>query len=203
MGRVERLPLPEHISGHDRNKLQVVREGLELLDPRNETYAERTARLRGKRLPYASMRAHQELAALVLASGGTFRLAAAKAGVSVRQVKKYYTDTEFRHRIEELRQTLFGKIRGRVLKELEVRTRNGTITKIDLLDLLRIFDRVYGAPNKGGAGAAINVQGDVNVGDNYDTIIQALLAPLAGEESADFPIYEHQSPQLSSGDPSE
>lgn len=180
------IELPPNASGHDRNLLPVVQEGLKILDPKRESFEDRADRLRAARVPYASMRAHEEMAAMVLAAGGSFRLAAAKAGVSKRQVKKYYTDPEFRARIEELRNTVFNKIRGRLLKELEKRTDDDSIGKIELLDLLRVYDRVYGSPGKGNTTI-----GEVNVvNQNADTIIAALLAPKRAGESADFPNYE-------------
>jgi hypothetical protein len=134
------------------------------------------------------------MAAVILASGGTFKMAATKAGVSVRQVKKYYTEVEFRARIEEMRQVMFSKVRGRVVKELVNRTDPGKIEKIELLDLLRVFDRVAGPV---GGKAGVNIAGDVNVTNtNYDTIIASLLAPESGEESSDFPRFELDSLRL-------
>lgn len=175
-------------TGRDRNSLPVVAEGLKIIDPKRETFEERSERFKEQRKKYSSMQAHMELAATVLAAGGTFKQAAAKAGVSNRQVRKYYTDPDFRARIEELRQTIFSKIRGRLYKELERRTKPGSIERIELLDLLRIFDRVAGPV---GGKAGVNIAGDVNVTQsNHDTIIAALLAPVIEGESADFPHYE-------------
>lgn len=190
------LPLDE-LSGHDRNLVPVVQEGLSYLDPKNESFEERTERLRDARKSYAPMRAHQEMAAMVLAAGGSFKLAAAQAGVSVRQVKKYYTDPDFRARIEEQRATVFSKIRGRLVKELERRTRPGSIERIELLDLLRVFDRMMGTP--GGKGVT-NI-GEVNVvQQNADTIIAALLAPQRPGESPDFPDYRPSDFSVPGGD---
>jgi hypothetical protein len=185
-------------SSHDKNLLPMVREGLSIIDPKNETFEERSNRLRASRIKYAPMQAHMELAALALAAGGSFSIAAAKAGVSRRQVKKYYTDGEFRARIEELRNLMFSKVRGRVIKELENRTEPGKIEQIELLDLLRVFDRVAG-PIGGKAG--VNVAGDLNVSANqYDTIISAVLAQNTGPEEPDFPIFELDSSPGSSED---
>jgi len=191
----------ETYSGHDRNLLPAVREGLRVLDPKRESFEERSERFRAQRLKYAPMRAHMEMAATALAAGGSFRLAATHAGVSVRQVKKYYTDAEFRSRIEELRNTMFSKIRGRVIKEMEKRTEPGKIEQIELLDLLRVFDRVAG-PIGGKAG--VNIAGDVNVGTTqYDTIIAAVLAQNSTAEEPDFPVFELNSSTLSEGNPFE
>jgi hypothetical protein len=192
------LSLPDDATGHDRNLLPAVREGLRVIDPKRETFEERSDRFRAQRLKYAPMRAHMEMAAMALAAGGSFRLAATHAGVSVRQVKKYYTDAEFRSRIEELRNTMFSRIRGRVIKEMEKRTEPGKIEQIELLDLLRVFDRVAG-PIGGKAG--VNIAGDVNVGTTqYDTIIAAVLAQNSPTEEPDFPIFELNSSSSPSED---
>jgi len=186
--RKPELQLTADSTGRDRNLLPAVREGLRVLDPKGETFEERSERFRAQRLPYAPMRAHMEMAAMALAAGGSFRLAASNAGVSVRQVKKYYTDAEFRRRIEELRNTMFSKIRGRVIKEMSSRTEPGKIEKIELLDLLRVFDRVAG-PIGGKAG--VNIAGDINVSSTqYDTIIAAVLAKNSDSEEPDFPVFE-------------
>ena len=188
---------------HEKNRLNDVKENMALIPGARESFEERQQRLTGQRVKYAPMIAHQEMAAIALASGSTMKQAAAKAGISTRQVRKYYTEADFRARIEELRQTVFSKIRGRVLKELENRTDPNRIGQVDLLDLLRIHDRVYGAP--GGKGAAgIQIGGDLNVGTSqYDTIIAALLAPESGGQGADFPIYEPTDVSPSSDSPPE
>jgi len=192
--RTERVPLPENASGNDRNLQPAVLEGVKLIDPKNETFAERQERLTGQRKKYAAMKAHQEMAAVVLAAGGSFKMAGTKAGVSSRQVKKYYTDVNFRTRIEELRALMFSKVRGRVIKEMESRTEPGKIEKIELLDLLRVFDRVAGPV---GGKNGVTIAGDVNVNNtNYDTIIASLLAPEHQEESTDFPRFELDSLRL-------
>jgi hypothetical protein len=183
----ELLPIPADANNALRKKAEAARESMEILDPKRETFEERQQRLEGKRVPYAGMVAHQEMAAMVLASGGTYKLAAAKAGVSVRQVKKYYQSADFRTRIDELRKTTFSKILGRVLKELENRTDPKKIGKIDLLDLLRVWDRVAGDPRRGPGGMNI---GEINVtNNNYDAILAALVSSNAGGESSDFQEY--------------
>lgn len=195
------VPIPDNATGHDLNRLPAVREGLRILDPKNETFEERSARFEAQRLPYAPMKAHMEMSAMVLAAGGSFRLAAEKAGISVRQVKKYYTTASYRQRIEEMRQTMFSKIRGRVIKEMEKRTEPGKIEQIELLDLLRVFDRVAG-PIGGKAG--VNIAGDVNVSTaKYDTLIQALLAPQSSSEEPSFQFLELDGNSLPGGGPRE
>lgn len=185
--RTQRTLLPSRgdETSWDEKRRPVVEEGLKILDPKRETFEERQTRLEGQRTPYAAMVAHQELAALVLAAGGTTRQAAAKAGVSKRQVKKYMESADFRQRIEEFRQQKFSKIAGRVLKELEKRTDPKAIKHIDLLDLLRVFDRMYGDPRKSGGGLQI---GELNVtNNNYNALIQALLDAKPGDEGTSFP----------------
>lgn len=188
---------------NEKKQLSTVKQIMEEMPRARESFEERQERLDGQRIKYSAMLAHQEMAAIALASGGTFKIAAAKAGISVRQVKKYYTQADFRARIEELRQTTFSKIRGRVLQEMSRRTDPEKIKNIELLDLLRIHDRVYGAPGgKGGGG--VNVEGDLNVGGtHYDRIVAALLTPEPGEESPDFPIFEPEGIPASSDSPPE
>jgi hypothetical protein len=177
------------ISHIDRKHMPVVKELMAQMPHARESFEERQERLGLQRVKYSAMQTHQEMAATALAAGATYKIAAAKAGISVRQVKKYYTQADFRARIEELRQTTFSKIRGRILKELEKRTDPEHIRNIELLDLLRVHDRVFGAP--GGNKSGVNIQGDVNVGTTqYDTIIAALLAPESRGEEPDFPIFE-------------
>lgn len=190
------------LSRDERAQMEGLKGIMENVPRARESFEERQGRLIGQRVKYASMLAHEEMAATVLASGGTFRLAAAKAGISVRQVKKYYTTADFRARIEELRQTTFSKIRGRVLKEMEARTSPEKIKNIELLDLLRVHDRVYGPP--GGGRSGVNVQGDLNVGGtHYDQLVQALLAPESGTEEPDFQIYEPEGLPASGDSPPE
>jgi AcrR family transcriptional regulator len=137
-----------------------------------------------------------ELSAQVLAVGGTFKMAAARAGCSVRQVKKYYSSADYRARIDELRSTLLSRLRGRIVRELERRTSDEKIQRMELLDLLRVYDRVLG-PGKGAGGTHI---GEVNVTtNNYDTLLAALVAPDSGTEGVDFPILESTDFPLSGG----
>jgi len=137
------------------------------------------------RLRYAAMRAHQEMAAQALAVGATQKLAAKYAGVSPRQIKKYYTDPEFRTRIEELRGVLASKIRGKIYRELDRRTSKPFIVNLEVMDLVRILDRT--GP-QGGKGMAITVEGDVNV-TKYEGILNALFNTDSSGDGADFPQY--------------
>lgn len=175
-------------SAAENNKMMSMREGLRVLDPGEKSFETLEQSFIKARVKYAPMRARMEMAATVLAAGGTFELAGQRAGVSRRQVKKYYQDAEFRTRIEELRGTMFSKVRGRIIKELERRTEPGKMERIELLDLLRVMDRVM---PQGTAKGGVSIAGDVNVGTtNYDTIVSAILTQNARAESTDFPIFE-------------
>lgn len=186
----------------ERRQMGKVTEIMRDVPRARESFAERQERLIGQRVKYSAMEAHMEMAATALASGASFKLAAAKAGISVRQVKKYYSTADFRGRIEELRSTTFSKIRGRVLKELENRTDPTKIGKIELLDLLRVHDRVYGPP--GGGKPGVNIAGDLNVGGtHYDQLIAALFTEKSDSEEPDFPIFEPNSVSPSSDSPPE
>ena len=122
-------------------------------------------------------------------------MAAKYAGVSPRQIKKYYTDADFRTRIEELRSLLASRLKGKILRELNRRMTGAGLKEMDLLDMLRVFDRV----TVGGKGMAINVEGDINV-SQYDTILAALFAPNSSPNGGDFPGYEPEDVSLPSGD---
>lgn len=198
----ELIPLPDGASPALKKRAESMKPAMEILDPKRETFEERQERLETQRVPYSGMVAHKEMAAMVLASGGTFKLAAAKAGISVRQAKKYYTTADFRARIDELRKTTFSKILGRVLKELENRTDPKVIGGIELLDLLRVWDRVAGSPGKG-AGGGMNI-GEINVtNNNYDSLIAALIASQRSGESGDFQEYRPEDLLLPGESPPE
>lgn len=172
---------------------------MKLLNPRGPDNAEDVQRqmvAKNPRIRYSGMRAHMELAAQVLAVGGTQRLAAKHAGVSERQIKKYYADPDFRARIEELRAVLASKLKGRIMRELDRRTSGPNIKNMELLDMLRVFDRI----TTGGKGMAISVAGDVNVSNNYESILAALFNPNSVQDGSDFPVYGSDSLRLSSGD---
>lgn len=190
---------PEEMTGQIRNRLPVVEEGLRVLDPRRTDVETHISRFDAKRVPYAPMRAHMEMAAQVLAVGGTFKMAAARAGVSQRQIKKYYQDEMFRKRIQELRDVMLSKVRGRVMRELGRRTEDEKLQKLEFLDFLRLFDRVAGAQSPGGK-AAVNVEINNQQMSNYDTLLAALISPDPGTEGEDFPILQLEGPSVSEGD---
>lgn len=187
---------PAEMTPGARRRIDATNRNLRVLNPQgrdHEDYKESIAR--NPRLRYAAMRAHMEMAAQALSVGATQKMAAKYAGVSPRQIKKYYTDPEFRTRIEELRNILASKIKGKLLREMNRRTTGMNLKNMDLLDLLRVFDRV----TSGGKGMSLHVDGDVNV-NQYDTILQALFAPNARSNGGDFPVYGTDSLRLPGGD---
>lgn len=166
--------------------MEATNRGLTILNPKGkdlEDYKEEI--VKKPRIRYAAMRAHMEMAAQALAVGATQKLAAQYAGVSARQIKKYYQDPDFRARIEEHRATTTGRIRGKIIRELDRRTGSVAIKNMELLDMLRIMDRL----TTGGKGMAITVEGDVNVNNKYENILAALFAPNTTEDGSDFPSY--------------
>lgn len=167
--------------------MESTNRGLKILNPQGKELEEYKEEIEKKpRMRYAAMRAHQEMAAQALAVGATQKLAGQYAGVSPRQIKKYMMDPDFRARIEEHRAMTTSKIRGKIIRELDRRTDKQSIQNMELLDLLRIMDRLTGA---GGKGMAITVEGDVNVNNKYENILAALFSPNAGSHGGDFPSY--------------
>lgn len=168
-----------------RRKLPVVEENLAVLAPNpgdldhevlKKDYSDR------QRLKYASLRSHMEIAATVIAAGGSYAIAAEKAGVNPRQVRKYMTDSEFRDRVRELRELLMGQVRGRIIEEFGRRTEPEKIQRLEIMDLARIFDRTSGD----------SVSPESIETRKYDTIIQQVFIANAAPESSDFPEYEYE-----------
>lgn len=179
-------------SGMMRRRAPVVEEGMKILKLKDE--AELIDANVKKRVRYAAMHAHREIAATVLAVGGTRKLASRKAGVSVRQIQKYWEDPDFRERIQELQELLGGRVRGKVMKEINRRTSSKMIKKMELLDVLRVGDR-FGL----GRGKASAISTEVNI-HNYESIFNSVFLADSEEESEDFPAFEPTSLALSGGD---
>lgn len=163
-------------------------------------------KLVAKRIRYAAMRTHQEIAAMVIAAGGNSSLAARKTGLSRRQIRKYMESADFRERVAELQELLGNRIRGRVMKEVERRTSPSVIKKMELLDLLRVGDR-FGL-GRGNGNTIINQ--DNRQVNNYEANFNALFHAEnseqlldSEEEGADFPEFEPTSLALSGGDSQE
>lgn len=160
-----------------------------------------------KRARYAAMKTHMEIAAIAIAAGATPKIAARKAGVHRRQIHKYMTMVDFRERVHELQETLGNRILGRVLKEVNRRTEPEVIAKMELLDLLRVGDRV--GLGRGSGSTIINNEGTIN---NYEANFNALFhegaadeeqLSDASEEGVDFPEFKPTSLALSGGDSQE
>lgn len=185
----------EKLSSQDRNRLEPSRRGLKVLNPTGKDHEEYKEDFAKKpRLHYAGMRAHQELAAQALAVGTTQKMAAHYAGVSQRQIKKYYQDPDFRSRIQELRSVLGSRIVGRIYKELGRRVTGKNVKNLEIMDMMRMLDRL----SSGGKGMAINIEGDVNVNNKYENILAALFNPDAANDGEDLPIYGDQRLRLPS-----
>lgn len=186
---------PDEMTPQERNRIEATNRGLKVLNPRGETAEDMMSKPTMRRQPYASMRVHQEMVAQAIASGATMKMAAKYAGVSVRQVKKYYTDVDFRERVEELRSVMLSRLKGRIVRELGRRTSGEEIQKLELLDILRIGDRV-GL----GRGAAIDEKAGNAQHNTYEAIFNTVILSHGGPEGGDFPVYEPNNPALSGGD---
>lgn len=189
-------------SSQIRRRAPAVEEGLKLLKLKSEDELVESEVKKRKR--YASMRAHKEIAATVLAVGGSRKMAARKAGVSIRQIQKYFTDPDFRERIQEIQELASNRIRGRVMKEVTRRTGPKMIKRMELLDLLRVGDRFGLGRGKASAISITNIEQN-----NYEALFNEVFLsddPNAQqyldteEEGADFPAFEPTRVALSGGD---
>lgn len=141
----------------------------------------------------AAHKAHQELAAQVLAVGGTYADAADRAGVNEETIRGYMEIELFCERIVELRGHTMTRIAGNVVTELERRTEPGRIALLETIDVLRIYDRTAG-PKGGGASAIPGVNVNVQINSYQDlmariTDVAAFSDADAEGESGDFPAY--------------
>lgn len=186
---------PGEMTGQIRNRLPRVNEGMELLAPEGQDFEElKDDFMTRKRMKYGAMRSHMEMAATALATGATYKIAAAHAGISVRQVKKYMQDPDFRERITELRSVLMSKIQGKIVQELDRRTEPDEIKGLEMMDLLRVLDRTTGKASLIGEVSVTN--------NNYEAIFNAILDPNAPGQSTDFPAYELTDVSVPEGDSS-
>lgn len=169
----------------------VVQENVNLLKPRADEKIHQDHLQ--NRTRYAAMKGHMEKAAALIAAGATTTQAAQSIGVSRRQIRKYMESGAFRERVQELQETIGNRIRGRVLKEVDRRTSPSMIKKMELLDLLRVGDRV-------GLGRGDNVAVQNNVTQtNYELTFAQVVVSDAGEESEDFPTYSPSDLSVSGG----
>lgn len=150
-----------------------------------QIYNELTAA--GARGPFAALAAHKEIAAVMLAAGATLGEAANRAGVSEVTVSKYWTDDAFRRRVQELRSIVLDGINGRIVGELDRRTKGRNLQHMEVMDVLRIYDRTN--PKQPGGGRSVTVAGNLSVTQlNYAGIEAEIGRPDASEESADFVV---------------
>ena len=179
-----------------KHKMEPVQQNLRVLAPNENDldHAEKKKEFHErKRVKYASMRSHMEIAATVIAAGGSYKMAATQAGVSARQVRKYVSDSDFRARVEELRELLMGRVRGRIQEEFLRRTEPGKIEGLEIMDLSRIYDRT-------GTDADARDREGAN---NYDRILQQIFITNSGGQGVDFPEYGDENLQVPVHNPQE
>ena len=191
-------------SSQTRRKAEAASEHLKTLRMPDPDKVEEKAVL--KRQRYAPMKRNMEIAAYVIAAGGSVKLAARKTGLSTRQIRKYQSMGDFRDRVVELHELLATRVRGKVIKEVDRRTSPKMIKKMELLDLLRVGDR-FGL-GRGAGSVIVNDNREIN---HYEATFNALFHKSgstedserlldAEEEGADFPEFEPTSLALSGGD---
>lgn len=150
----------------------------------------------GVRPMYAALAAHQEIAAVMLAAGATLGEAANRAGVTEVTVSKYWADQSFRRRVLELRSIVMDGINGRIIGELDRRTRGRNLQGMETMDVLRILDRTNPKPT-GAAARSVTVAGNLSVTQlNYAGIAAEIDRPDAIEESADFVVLGPDGPPV-------
>jgi hypothetical protein len=182
-------------SQYVKKRLPVVEERMKIMGLAKHAVDEEERLIKQRRVPYARMRAHMEVAAIVLAAGGTRKMAAAKAGVTLRQIQKYLGNPDFRARVAELQELTVKKILGKVVKEIDRRTDPKVIKKMELMDLLRVGDRV--GLGRGNGNTVVN---DNSQTTSYEATFNALIFPDSEKEGADFPEFEPTDLALSGGD---
>jgi hypothetical protein len=126
--------------------------GLALLNPEAKTAGDIAGELAvgptnaagvSPRAQYAPMKAHMELASQVIAVGGTYRMAARYAGVNRRQSSQVHD--RWRNSGLASKSTpakMASGIKGRILGELGRRTRGKAIHNWEIMDLVRVLDRL-------------------------------------------------------------
>jgi hypothetical protein len=141
----------------------------------------------GVRPAYAALVAHQEIAAVMLAAGATLGEAANRAGVTEVTVSRYWADDSFRRRVQELRSIVIDGINGRIVGELDRRTKGRNLQEMEITDVLRVYDRTNPKSRDGSRGTT--VAGNLNVVQlNYEGLRAEIGRPDGAEESADFQV---------------
>lgn len=139
----------------------------------------------------AAEQAHRELAAPVLAVGGTNEEAADRAGVAPSTIARYLKDDDFKQAVATLREQLTSRVTGRILQRLEKLTDAEHIEGLKVDDLLHIYDRTGGAKSPSGIAASRSAT-TVNVGfsvQQYNEFLATLPGSDTGNEGEDFETY--------------
>ena len=147
---------------------------------------------------YVSLSVRMEIAAAVLAAGGSFRQAGRACGRSAAAVQGWNEQSRFRERVQELQAIVSQQISGRILREFERRTREDQLDKLEVLDLTRIFDRVVDRTPAALERKAAEAGEDEDA--KYINITNQILNIDTSGQGADFPIYSDEDLQLPGGD---
>ena len=162
-----------------------------------------------KRRAWAALEAHKEMAATILAAGGTLGEAADHAGVTEATVRGYLEDEHLRARIEEQRTLIRARIGGRIEQWMERRTADPeALDAADPQTTLRIYDRVAGPA--GGRGVApppavtnINILTYGDLMERAARVTRRVQASErvddAGAQGGDFPLLGAGSPAVAGG----
>lgn len=154
--------------------------------------------VREGRTRYAALSVRKEIAATVLASGGTISQAAKAVGCGRGAIRKALQDPVFRDRVAELQSLVAQQVGGRILKEFQKRTSAGQIERLEVLDLTRIYDRmVTQSPAAVDARAKEEEERDV---DDYNRTLQQIILIDARTQGEDFPTFTDEDLRLSGGD---
>lgn len=157
--------------------------------------------VREGRTRYASLPVKKEIAAVVLAAGGSIAQAAKAVGCTRAAIRRYLQEDAFRERVGELQAQTSTLVTGRILQEFDKRTRPEEIQKLEVLDLTRILDRVQGQTPH--AQDAKRKEEEPHDGDQYVFALQQIINVDGGSEGEDFPAFTAEDLRLSGGDPSE
>lgn len=90
---------------------------------------------------WAINKSHEQMAAVILAVGGTQQEAAMHAGVGVATIARMLRQPEFVEAVNGQRRRLLSRVQGGVLAELERRVFGGDVLFMDTRDVLAILDK--------------------------------------------------------------
>lgn len=170
-------------------------QGLNPVEMKNQSLRD----VREGRTRYAALSVRREMAATILAAGGTTGQAARAIGARSRKtINRYLRDPHFRDRVAELQSIAAQQVGGRIMKEFRRRTTPENIERLEVLDLTRIFDRVMAqSPSARDAKAKEEEDRDV---DEYHATLQQIILVDARSEGEDFPTFTDEDLRLSGGD---